>query len=175
MSVQTVQIESTKKIPKILDFEPFFSLVTKILLTSVDAWLHLIRYYANAYRFGTYFENRDSVYLWSRPHPKSGNPTNVTPGLSRPRNADYTEDNLYIVAILTAKSDVVVYSGSNKVMYKNLPAGSTKISVASAEGTIGAQIVRSGQVVKSYDSNGRFKWSKTFRDWNFNYFVASVE
>ena len=155
MSVQTVQIESTKKIPKILDFEPFFSLVTKILLTSVDAWLHLIRYYANAYRFGT--------------------PTNVTPGLSRPRNADYTEDNLYIVAILTAKSDVVVYSGSNKVTYKNLPAGSTKISVASAEGTIGAQIVRSGQVVKSYDSNGRFKWSKTFRDWNFNYFVASVE
>jgi glucan endo-1,3-alpha-glucosidase len=99
----------------------------------------------------------------------------VSPGLSRPARADYTEDNLYVVAILSAPSDVVVTAGTNVVTYKNLPVGLTKISVASAEGSIGAKIVRSGATVKQYGSGGHFKWSKTFRDWNFNYFVASAE
>jgi glucan endo-1,3-alpha-glucosidase len=142
---------------------------------STAGWLHLIRHYAQAYRTGTYHSARDSLYLWSRPHPKSGNPTNVSPGLSRPRNADYTEDNLYVVAILSSASDVVVTAGTNTITYKNLPAGLNKISVASGEGSIGAQIVRGGATVRNYSSGTSFKWSRTFRDWSFNYFVASAE
>lgn len=141
-------------------------------LTAPAAWLGLVKYYSAAYRTGTYPTPSDALYLWSRPHPKSGTPS--SPSMSRPRNADYTEDNVYAIAILASKSDVVLYNGVNKVTYKNLPAGLTKISVANNEGAMGAQIMRNGGGVKIYKSDGQFSWSTSFRDWNFNYFVGSA-
>jgi hypothetical protein len=53
----------------------------------------------------------------------------------------------------------VLYNGANRVTVSNVPAGVSKLSVANANGVIGAQIVRNGAVIRQYDSGGQFAWS----------------
>lgn len=121
------------------------------------AWLNLIAYYAPAWKNGAYPSTKDQIIVWSRPHPKNGSPTNPT--LGRPRDADWTTDNLYALVLLSAKGDVDITSGGSTITFTNLPAGVTKISLASRVGAIGGQISRNGQSVTKYSSDGEFSYN----------------
>jgi glucan endo-1,3-alpha-glucosidase len=121
------------------------------------AWLSVIAYYAPAWKNGAYAAASDKIILWSRPHPKNGTPTN--PSLGRPRDADFTEDNLYALVILSAPGDVNILSGDTTLTFSNLPAGITKISLGSRPGVIGGQLSRRGVVVSKYTSGTEFTFS----------------
>lgn len=135
------------------------------------ALLSLVQYYAAAFKNGAYPAAQDHVWLWSRPHPKAANPTNPTD--SRPAHWEWTDDNLYVVVTLSSPASVSINSGANTATW-NLPAGLSKLKIASAQGSIGAKIVRGNNVVKSYDSNGQFSYTNTPKDYNYNYFVAEA-
>ncbi|WVR09514.1 hypothetical protein IAU60_006582 [Kwoniella sp. DSM 27419] len=135
------------------------------------AWLQVIKYYAPAFKTGSYAGASDQLVLWTRPHPKAANPTN--PSMARPTGWDNTDDLLYAWITLSSPATVTVMSGSNGQNW-NLPAGVSKVSVKSAAGAISAKIVRSGKTVKSYDSTGSFNYTLTPTDFNYNYFVASA-
>ncbi|WWC90609.1 uncharacterized protein L201_005545 [Kwoniella dendrophila CBS 6074] len=135
------------------------------------AWLEVIRYYAPAFKTGSYPSSADQLVLWSRPHPKSAVPT--SPSMSRPTGADNTDDLLYVWVVLKSPATLTVNSGSNVASW-NLQAGVNKVSVKSAAGSIGAEIIRNGSTVKSYDSTGSFSYTLTPSDYNFNYFVGSA-
>lgn len=123
-------------------------------------WLNIVAYYAQAWKTGSYPAATDQLILWSRPHPKNGTPSAPKQGMSRPRNADYTDDNLYALAILASPGDVTIRSGSSSVTHRGLAAGVHKLSLASKAGTIGGTIARSGSNVKNWDSSSsEFSWS----------------
>ncbi|ORX38896.1 glycosyl hydrolase family 71-domain-containing protein [Kockovaella imperatae] len=134
--------------------------------------LPLINYYSSAFKYGSYPSiNTDQIFLWSRPHSKWAQP--YAPTLSKPNNWQNTDDNLYVVMLLSQPAVVTIYSGSNKAMW-NAPAGVAKLSVPSLPGSIGASIARNGATVKSYDSTGQFSYTSNPADYNFNYFVANA-
>ncbi|WWC71473.1 uncharacterized protein I206_105431 [Kwoniella pini CBS 10737] len=135
------------------------------------AWLEVIKYYAPAFKTGSYPSANDQLVLWSRPHPKDAVPT--SPSMARPTGADNTDDLLYVWVVLKSAATVTASSGNNTVSW-NLGAGVNKVSVKSAAGSIGAKIIRNGATVKSYDSTGSFTYTNTPTDYNFNYFVASA-
>ena len=117
----------------------------------------LINYYASAFKTGSYPSiTSDQLFLWTRPHSKNANPS--SPTLSKPSNWQYTDDNLYVVVLLTQSAKVTIYSGTNKASW-NAPAGLNKFSVPSLPGVVGATIERGGVVVKSYDSSGVFSYT----------------
>lgn len=122
------------------------------------AWLSLIAYYAPAWKNGAYASTSDKIIVWSRPHPKNGTPTNPT--LGRPRDADFTDDNLYALVLLSSPAEVTIQSGDTAITFPGLPAGVSKVSLASRPGTIGGQISRGGSVVTRYLSDGAFSYSK---------------
>lgn len=125
-------------------------------LTFTAAWLNVIAYYAPAFKVGAYPNpTTDSLFLWSRPHPKDAKPS--APSMARPNYADYTDDNLYALVILTAPAQVSISSGSKGGVW-NLPKGLSKLSVVSAPGIISGKIVRSSATVKSYNSTGTFTY-----------------
>ncbi|WWD02288.1 hypothetical protein V865_000327 [Kwoniella europaea PYCC6329] len=135
------------------------------------AWLEVIKYYAPAFKTGSYPSANDQLVLWSRPHPKAA--TATSPSMSRPTGWNNTDDLLYVWVVLKSAATVTVTSGSNSVSW-NLSAGVNKVSVKSAAGSIGAKIIRSGSTVKSYDSTGSFTYTTSPSDYNYNYFVASA-
>lgn len=135
------------------------------------AWLNLIAYYAPAFKTGSYPSASDQMILWTRPHPKAATPT--APTCARPSYWNNTDDNLYVWVALKAAATVTITSGSNTGSW-SLPAGVSKIGIASAAGSITGKIVRSGTTVKSYDSSGSFSYTLTPTDYNYNYFVAAV-
>lgn len=119
----------------------------------------MIKYYAYAFKTGNYPAiTVDQMWLWTRPHPKDANPTNPT--VRRPDHWETTDDNLYALVLLTGPASVRVFSGSNEGNWE-LPAGISKIRIASAVGTIGGEIRRADRVVKSFDSEGQFKYTAT--------------
>ncbi|EIW68225.1 hypothetical protein TREMEDRAFT_44661 [Tremella mesenterica DSM 1558] len=135
------------------------------------AWLPIIKLYSQAFKTGSYPSSSDSLYLWSRPHPKAATPT--SPSNPRPSGADNTDDNLYVLVTLSSAATVNINSGANKASF-SLPSGISKLSIGSAAGTIGANIVRGSTTVKSYDSSGTFTYVAKPTDYNFNYFVGSA-
>jgi len=133
--------------------------------------LSLLGIYATAFKTGRYPAFSDMLWLWTRPHFKTAAATNPTN--ARPRNYEWSQDKLYVVVTLSAPATVKIESGANYATWK-LPAGLTKLSVASSVGAIKASIVRNSATVKAYDSTGRFGYTASPRDYNFNYFVAEA-
>lgn len=131
----------------------------------------LIKYYAEAWKKGSFPAPNDQVWVWSRPHPKAANPT--APTNPRPNHADWTDDNAYALVLLAEASDVVLESGVNKATFK-LDKGMNKVAVASAEGPIKVTVNRGGKAVKSLDTSGKFSYTKTPKDYNFNYYVQNA-
>lgn len=112
------------------------------------------------------------MIFWTRPHPKAANPT--APTCARPSYWNNTDDILYVWVALKAAATVTITSGSNTGSWY-LPAGVSKIGIASAAGSITGKIVRSGTTVKNYDSSGSFSLQYSNpTDYNYNYFVAAV-
>jgi glucan endo-1,3-alpha-glucosidase len=114
---------------------------------------------------------KDKIIIWSRPHPKSANPT--APTLARPRNWQYTDDTLYAFVLAVTDCQVTLTSGAN-TMTVNVKAGSSRLSITSAPGQISTSMSRNGKVVVQYASGSAFQYTNTPKDYNYNYFVAST-
>jgi len=128
------------------------------------AWLSLIRYYGQGFKYGSYPKiTTDQIWLWTRPHPKAANPS--APTNPRPDNWNTTEDNLYVLVMLTSASRVTITSGSNQGVWW-LQAGVNKLSIASAPGSIGAKIERNNTPIKTFDSTGQFSYTTTPKDYS---------
>lgn len=123
-----------------------------------DGLRSLIKIYAQAYKTGSYPAMGDNVWLWSRPHPKGATASSPSNSLGRPQRWEYTEDNLYVVVTLASAGQVTINSGSNTATW-NLPAGLSKLSIASAAGSIGATIKRGGNTVKAFNSGSSFQYN----------------
>lgn len=122
---------------------------------STVAWLGVIAYYAPAFKTGVYPTPADSLWLWTRPHPKAA--TASSPSMARPTGWGNTDDNLYAFVTLASPATVTIYSGTNNGTW-TLPAGVSKLSLASLPGVIGGKIVRGSSTVKLYDSTGQFTY-----------------
>lgn len=131
----------------------------------------LIKYYAEAWKKGSFPAPNDQIWVWSRPHPKNAKPS--APTNPRPDHADWTDDNAYALVLLAEASEVVLESGGNKATFK-LDKGMNKIAVASAEGAIKVTVKRGGKDVKKLDTSGKFSYTKTPKDYNFNYYVQNA-
>lgn len=157
----------------------------RIALTAA-AWQSLIKYYSQGYKYGSYPKiTTDQIWAWSRPHPKAANPS--APTNPRPDNWNTTDDNLYVVVMLTSASRVVITSGANTGTW-SLQAGVNKLSLASSPGPIGARIERNNVRIKALDSTGQFNYTTTPVDFSepvrfvrltaltvdYNYWVGSA-
>lgn len=131
----------------------------------------LIKYYAEGWKKGSLPAPNDSIWVWSRPHPKAAVPT--APTNPRPNNADWTDDNAYALVLLAEPAQVTLESGRNKAVFK-LNKGMNKVAVASAEGPIKVQIDRNGKSVKTLDTTGKFSYTTKPKDYNFNYYVQDA-
>jgi glucan endo-1,3-alpha-glucosidase len=128
------------------------------------AWLSLIRYYGQGFKYGSYPKiTSDQIWLWSRPHPKAATPS--APTNPRPDNWDTTEDNLYVLVMLTFASRVVITSGGNTGTWWLQP-GVNKLSIASSPGSISARIERNNVRIKAFDSTGQFSYTNTPVDYS---------
>lgn len=131
----------------------------------------LVKYYATAFKTGAYPAAEDHIWLWTRPHPHGA--TASAPTNPRPNHWDWTYDNLYVVVTLSSAARVKIESGGNYAVW-DLPSGLTKLALTSANGPVKVTATRGSAVIKSYDSSGKFAYSDTPKDYNFNYFVADA-
>jgi glucan endo-1,3-alpha-glucosidase len=133
--------------------------------------ISLIRLYATAFKTGSYPAFSDKLWLWTRPHFRNAVPRKPTN--AKPNHWEWSADNLYVVVTLASPATVKIESGANYATW-TLPAGLTKLAVASNTGAIRASIVRGTTTVKKYDSSGVFSYTNSPEDYNFNYFVAEA-
>jgi len=142
----------------------------------VDGFPHtglatLTSYYATAFKTGAYPAiTKDTITMWSRPHPASANA--LVDIVGRPTNWQWTDDNLYAVVLATAPATVTLYSGSTSQTF-NVQAGLSKLKIPSAVGGIGGTITRGGATVASYSSGSDFQYTLHPMSYNYNYFVGS--
>ena len=145
-----------------------------------DAWVDgfdhekinvLTKYYSTAFKTGTYPTiSEDSLILWSRPHPQDATATSDPVG--KPTGYDWTDDNLYAVVLAQSDATVTLTSGSSSESF-SVSAGLTKLKMASAVGSISAQMTRSGSVVASYSAGSAFSYTDSPSTYNYNYLVGS--
>ncbi|KAL1412022.1 hypothetical protein Q8F55_003019 [Vanrija albida] len=145
--------------------------------TWVDGFDHtglaaLTSYYATAYKTGAYPAiTKDSITLWSRPHPAAATASNDAVG--RPTNWGWTNDNLYAVVLTTAPATVTLTSGATTQTFE-VGAGLSKLKLASAPGGIGGSVSRNGNTVVQYSSGSAFQYTENPVTYNYNYFVGSA-
>ncbi|TXT07365.1 hypothetical protein VHUM_03085 [Vanrija humicola] len=145
--------------------------------TWVDGFDHtglaqLTAYYAAAYKTGAYPAiTKDSITLWSRPHPAAATASNDPVG--RPTNAGWTSDFLYAVVLATAPATVTLTSGTTSQTFQ-VGAGLSKLKLASAPGGIGGSVARNGNTVVEYSSGSAFQYTENPVTYNYNYFVGSA-
>ena len=145
-----------------------------------DAWVDgfdhekinvLTKYYATAFKTGTYPTiTDDTLILWSRPHPRDA--TATADSVGKPTGFDWTDDNLYAVVLAKSDATVTLTSGSSSESF-SVSAGLTKLKMASAVGSISAQMTRSGSVVASYSAGSAFSYTDSPTTYNYNYLVGS--
>ncbi|KAJ3504028.1 hypothetical protein NLJ89_g8158 [Agrocybe chaxingu] len=92
------------------------------------AWLHLNRYFAQAFKTGVYpAVTKDQIFMWARPHPKEASPRDPVP---RPNNWQLTEDRAWVVVFATEAATIHTHTnadGTNKTVYQ-VKAGVSKLS-----------------------------------------------
>jgi glucan endo-1,3-alpha-glucosidase len=136
-----------------------------------EGWNLLTKYYSTAFKTGSYPAiTKDSIVMWSRPHPKAATASNDYIG--RPSGWDRTEDNLYAVVLTTGPATVSLTSGSTTTTF-SVQAGLSKLKMPSSVGGISGTITRNGAAVASYKSGNAFSYTNTPITYNFNYFVGS--
>jgi glucan endo-1,3-alpha-glucosidase len=131
----------------------------------------LTKYYSTAFKTGSYPAiTKDSIIMWSRPHPKAATASNDNIG--RPQGWEKTDDNLYAVVMTTGPAIVSLTSGSTTTTF-SVQAGLSKLKVPSNVGSISGSINRDGAAVASYNAGNAFSYTNTPTTYNFNYFVGS--
>ncbi|KAH8119175.1 glycoside hydrolase family 71 protein [Phellopilus nigrolimitatus] len=135
------------------------------------AWLDLTKYFALAYKTGTYpLVLDDAIYLWARPHAKGA--TAKSDAVGKPANYDILEDALFVVVLATSSANVTLATSSNATTVVAVPAGLSQLSIPlSAGDTVRASLSRANTtVVQLALSNFTFEGSP--QTYNFNAFTA---
>lgn len=133
-------------------------------------WLALTNYYATAFKTGSYPSiTKDSITMWSRPHPKGA--TATSDSMSKPTGWQDTDDNLYAVVMATSAATVTLKSGSTSQTF-SVSAGVNKLKMPSAVGSMSGTIVRGGSTIASYNAGSAFQYTNSPSTYNFNYFVG---
>lgn len=154
------------------------------------AWLHLNRYFMNAFQTGTYPAiTKDQIFLWARPHPRDAasadsvpRPTNyqlVSPLPSHTANrwlihsrVWQTDDVAWMVVFATAAASVDAYTTDDSKVSFAVQAGMTKLSFPLlAGGGMKAVMVRKGAVVAECNPTA-YRFESRPGVYNFNVCVA---
>ncbi|KAG6879359.1 hypothetical protein C0992_003277 [Termitomyces sp. T32_za158] len=124
------------------------------------AWQELSAYYIHAFKTGSYPTiTVDVVYFWARPHPASAHASKDS--LGRPQGWNWVSDTLWAAAFLTAPSTVTLIAGSSSRVFRNVPAGVTRLSIPLAPGIISVKAERDGKTVASETAKG-YKYKARF-------------
>ncbi|TFK24976.1 glycoside hydrolase [Coprinopsis marcescibilis] len=135
------------------------------------AWLDLTRYYATAFKTGSYpAVQKDQIFVWSRPHARdASSPDSV----ARPANYEVLEDAVWVTVLTTAPASVTLATTPANSQTFQVPAGHSKLSISIAPGgTIRVIIARNGANVVTLTPN--FTFTNTPPSYNFNVLVASA-
>ncbi|KAL6305085.1 glycoside hydrolase family 71 protein [Sparassis latifolia] len=139
-----------------------------------EPWLHLTRYYADAFKNGHYSAiEKDQIYMWSRPHLKDADATEDT--LPRPENWQLTDDEFWVVIFSTAPGLVVLTSTDEQVPQTvEVAGGVTKLSSKMVPGgSMKAQLFRSRVLAaECTPERDGFRFQTQPRVFNFNAYVA---
>ncbi|KAI0646055.1 glycoside hydrolase family 71 protein [Trametes meyenii] len=135
-----------------------------------QAWLDLMQYYITAYKTGLYPDIRkDRVFLWSRLHPANAT---APDDVGMPDNAQWTQDYLWAVTLLTDSANVTLSCGdsSQKTL---VPAGLSRLKLQLSDScTANATVTRNSTVALSFAPNG-LNFTTEPVSYNFNAFVAA--
>lgn len=132
--------------------------------------LPLTKYYATAFKTGSYPPvTTDSIFMWTRPHPADATASNDPVG--RPTGWNWTNDFVWAVVLAQGPATVTLTSGGSSTSFP-VVAGLNKLQIPSQPGGISGQLVRNGNTVVSYTSNG-FSYTNNPVTYNYNYFVGS--
>ncbi|EGN94676.1 glycoside hydrolase family 71 protein [Serpula lacrymans var. lacrymans S7.3] len=137
-----------------------------------QGWLDLITYYIQAFKTGSYpTVSADRLFLWGRLYPEAASCPNDPVGL--PQDADWTQDYLWAVALLTSTADVTLSCGSTTQTFTSLPAGANKLQLPfTTDCSVSGTIARNG--VNSVDfTPAGFDFQTDPTLYNFNAFVAA--
>jgi len=129
------------------------------------AWLHLTRYFATAYKTGSYPAlTSDVVYVWARPHPKDAS---CSDSIGKPKNYEMLEDALFAVVLATQAATLQL----NKQTFK-VPAGFSQYSIPIVAGDkMSATLIRNNAAVVQVYS-GNYTFNPTPPSYNYNAFVT---
>ncbi|KAI0674056.1 glycoside hydrolase family 71 protein [Trametes maxima] len=135
-----------------------------------SAWLDLMKYYITAYKTGSYPDIRkDRVFLWSRLHPANAT---APDDVGMPDNAQWTQDYLWAVALLTEPANVTLSCG-NSSHTALAPAGLSKLKLQLSDScTANATVVRNSSVALGFAPDG-LNYTTRPASYNFNAFVAA--
>ncbi|KAF8161484.1 glycoside hydrolase family 71 protein [Crassisporium funariophilum] len=135
-----------------------------------EAWLHLNRYFAVAFKTGTYPAiTKDQIYMWARPHPKGATAPDRVP---RPNNWQLTDDKAWMIVFATSPSTVEAYTSNNQKQTFQVKVGMTKLSFAlKADGGMRAIMIRNNKTVAECNPIA-YRFESRPGVYNFNVLVA---
>ncbi|KDQ23206.1 glycoside hydrolase family 71 protein [Pleurotus ostreatus PC15] len=135
-----------------------------------QAWLPLLSYYITAFKTGVYPMGKERIFLWMRPHPTAASASDP---LGRPANADWTEDYMWVVALLDAPGDITLSCGpSNEVTSFTTPGLQKAKLPLKADCQPHAAITRGGVPVVILDPQ-EISFKMQPGRYNFNAYVAA--
>ncbi|KAL0951577.1 hypothetical protein HGRIS_008259 [Hohenbuehelia grisea] len=135
-----------------------------------QGWLDLNQYYLTAYKTGSYPAiTKDRVFLWARLYPAAANAPDSVP---KPDHADWTQDFLWAVVLMTAPADVTLTCGPS-TQTTHVQAGLSKLKLPlTATCDVSSVVSRNGGQVLSFRPDG-FHFNTNPPSYNFNAFVAA--
>ncbi|KAF8627473.1 hypothetical protein AX17_006285 [Amanita inopinata Kibby_2008] len=138
------------------------------------AWLHMTRYYALAFKTGSYPPvETDQLYMWARTHAAQAQATDDPVGC--PTNSELAQDAVWVVVMATEPSTVLLCTDPNRFKDQktfDVPAGITRLSVPIAPGGVMHGVITRGNqtIVELHPQEFVFQGSPS--RYNFNAFVA---
>lgn len=135
-----------------------------------QGWLPLIQYYIHAFKTGEYPTIvKDQVFMWGRLYPAGAD---ASDHVAKPKNWGWTEDNIYVVVLLTGRADVTLKCGPTK-QEVTLGPGLSKLKIRPIE-TCQATVAisRLGVIVVDHSPPG-YRFTTGPPSYNFNAFVSS--
>ncbi|KAF9556741.1 hypothetical protein CPC08DRAFT_736978 [Agrocybe pediades] len=143
-------------------------------------WLELTRYYAQAFKTGTYPAiEKDAIYMWSRPHAANAG-GDSSDGVGKPTNFEILQDAVWAIVMANAPATVVLSTSGDDQQQQSfeVPAGVTKLAVPIAPGgTMKGVMTRDGQTVVQLDVSPQeftFQGEVSDKGYNYNAFVAGA-
>ncbi|KAI0077540.1 glycoside hydrolase [Panus rudis PR-1116 ss-1] len=139
-----------------------------------QGWLDLQQYYITAFKTGSFPTIEDDrVFLWGRLYPSGASIPSDTIG--KPNNAEWLEDKIWAVALLTAPATVELTCGDSKSS-TDVQAGASKLVLnldSSKSCSVSATIRRKNGHIDFNPDGFNFQADNLPSTYNYNAFVAA--